>query len=61
MTSALTFGTFIPQGWKGEYVDVADPQQQWQTFWLAWYKKFRWRYALYSVLTFYRFDVLVFW
>ncbi len=31
MTSALTFGTFIPQGWKGEYVALADPQEQWQT------------------------------
>ena len=31
MTRALTFGAFIPQGWKGEYVGMADPRQQWQT------------------------------
>jgi F420-dependent oxidoreductase-like protein len=26
----LTFGTFIPQGWKGELVGVGTAQQQWQ-------------------------------
>lgn len=31
MTRALTFGAFIPQGWKGEYVGIADPREQWQT------------------------------
>jgi F420-dependent oxidoreductase-like protein len=31
MTRELTFGTFIPQGWKGEYVGIDDPSQQWQT------------------------------
>ena len=30
MTRALTFGAFIPQGWKGEYVGIADPREQWQ-------------------------------
>jgi F420-dependent oxidoreductase-like protein len=28
--SALTFGTFIPQGWKSEYRDIPDAAQQWQ-------------------------------
>ncbi len=31
MTRALTFGAFIPQGWKGEYLGIADPRGQWQT------------------------------
>jgi F420-dependent oxidoreductase-like protein len=29
--SALTFGTFIPQGWKSEYRDMPSATQQWQT------------------------------
>jgi Luciferase-like monooxygenase len=27
----LAFGTFIPQGWKSEFVNIPGPQQQWQT------------------------------
>ncbi len=27
----LTFGAFIPQGWKGEYANMASPVDQWQT------------------------------
>jgi F420-dependent oxidoreductase-like protein len=29
--STLTFGAFIPQGWKSEYRDMPDAAQQWQT------------------------------
>ncbi len=28
--ATLTFGTFIPQGWKSEYRDIPDASQQWQ-------------------------------
>jgi F420-dependent oxidoreductase-like protein len=27
----LTFGAFIPQGWKGEYANISSPLEQWQT------------------------------
>jgi F420-dependent oxidoreductase-like protein len=30
MGTNLTFGTFIPQGWKGEYQNISDPQDQWK-------------------------------
>jgi F420-dependent oxidoreductase-like protein len=29
MTS-LTFGAFIPQGWKTEFADISDPRDQWK-------------------------------
>jgi F420-dependent oxidoreductase-like protein len=30
MTAALTFGVFIPQGWKMELASIADPEAKWQ-------------------------------
>mgnify|MGYP001953279468 CR=1 FL=1 len=29
--TAISFGVFVPQGWKMELASIPDPQQKWQT------------------------------